>query len=112
MSERVRVSGSRAPDFSRGLVTAVAQDAASGAVLMVAHMNAQAWEATLESGLATFWSRSRERLWQKGETSGNVLHVREVRIDCDGDAVLLRVDAGGPACHLGTRSCFDEEEPA
>ena len=99
---------SREPDFSRGLVTAVVQDRASGDVLMVAHMNAQAWDRTRESGLATFWSRSRDRLWQKGEQSGNVMRVVDSRVDCDGDAILLRVDPAGPACHLGTRTCFEE----
>lgn len=96
----------REPDFSRGLVTAVVQDRAGGDVLMVAHMNRQAWERTLESGRATFWSRSRERLWEKGETSGSVMLVREIRVDCDADAVLLRVDPLGPACHTGARTCF------
>lgn len=96
-----------APDFDGdGLVTAVVQDATSGEVLMVAHMNRAAWDATLASRRATFFSRSRQRLWEKGETSGNVLHVREIRVDCDGDAVLLTVDATGPACHTGERTCF------
>lgn len=89
-----------------GLVTAVATDAATGELLMVAHMNAQALAATLESGEATFWSRSRNRLWKKGETSGHVLRVVEVRIDCDQDALWLRVEPAGPACHTGARSCF------
>ena len=89
-----------------GLVTAVVQDAASGDVLMVAYMDPAAWEATRRSGEVHFWSRSRQRLWRKGETSGNVLRVREVRLDCDADAVLLRVDPAGPACHTGERSCF------
>jgi len=91
---------------SAGLVTAVVTDAATGEVLMVAHMNAEALAATLESGEATFWSRSRGRLWRKGETSGNVLRVVEARIDCDQDAVWLRVVPAGPACHTGARSCF------
>lgn len=95
------------PDFEgRELITAVVQDATSGEVLMVAHMNQAAWDATLSTRRATFFSRSRQRLWEKGETSGNVLHVREVRVDCDGDAVLLTVDAAGPACHTGERTCF------
>jgi phosphoribosyl-AMP cyclohydrolase len=92
-----------------GLVTAVVQDATSGAVLMVAHMNEEAWRATLASGLATFYSRSRGRLWQKGESSGNVLRVREAWVDCDRDALLLKVDAAGPACHTGAVSCFFEQ---
>jgi phosphoribosyl-AMP cyclohydrolase len=99
----------RRPDFSRGLLTAVVQDAATGRVLMVAHMDQEAYEATLASGRATFHSRSRGRLWEKGETSGNTMRVLEVRLDCDGDAVLLRVDPTGPACHTGAVSCFDTE---
>lgn len=92
-----------------GLVTTVVQDATTGEVLMVAHMNREAWEATLRTRHATFFSRSRQRLWEKGETSGNTMHVRAVRIDCDGDAVLLEVDADGPACHTGERTCFFTE---
>jgi len=95
-----------APDFSHGLVTAVVQDDADGAVLMVAHMNQEAYELTRSTGHAWFWSRSRERLWEKGETSGNHLVVRSITIDCDGDALLLRVAPAGPACHTGARSCF------
>ncbi len=89
-----------------GLVTAVLQDATTSAVLMVAHMDREAWGATLRTGRATFFSRSRQRLWEKGQTSGNIMHVRAVRIDCDGDAVLLQVDPDGPACHTGESSCF------
>ena len=89
-----------------GLVTAVASDAATGELLMVAHMNAEALAATLATGEAQFWSRSRARLWRKGETSGHILRVREVRIDCDQDALWLKVDPAGPACHTGARSCF------
>jgi phosphoribosyl-AMP cyclohydrolase len=89
-----------------GLVTAVATDAGTGELLMVAHMNSEALAATLESGEATFWSRSRGKLWKKGETSGHVLRVVEVRIDCDQDALWLRVEPAGPACHTGARSCF------
>jgi phosphoribosyl-AMP cyclohydrolase len=88
-----------------GLITAVATDMA-GQLLMVAHMNADALAATLETGDATFWSRSRGRLWKKGETSGHVLRVQEVRIDCDQDAVWLKVEPQGPACHTGAVSCF------
>ncbi|RYD67738.1 MAG: phosphoribosyl-AMP cyclohydrolase [Sphingomonadales bacterium] len=94
------------PKFdAAGLITAVATDL-SGQLLMVAHMNADALAATLDSGDATFWSRSRQRLWKKGESSGHVLKVREVRIDCDQDAVWLRCEPLGPACHTGERSCF------
>ncbi|MFL9842420.1 phosphoribosyl-AMP cyclohydrolase [Sphingomonas sp. ST-64] len=89
-----------------GLITAVATDAATGELLMLAHMNADALAKTLESGEAWFWSRSRQRLWKKGESSGNVLRVVEARIDCDQDALWLKVDAAGPACHTGERSCF------
>ena len=88
-----------------GLVTAVATDR-SGTLLMVAHMNAEALAATQRTGEAHFWSRSRERLWRKGETSGNVLTVVEMRIDCDQDAVWLICDPAGPACHTGVASCF------
>ena len=94
------------PDFSRGLVTAVVQDEADGTVLMVAHMNEEAYARTRATGHAWFWSRSRERLWEKGETSGNFLVVSSITLDCDGDAVLLRAAPAGPACHTGARSCF------
>jgi phosphoribosyl-AMP cyclohydrolase len=89
-----------------GLVTGVVTDAGTGEPLMVAHLNAEALARTLESGEAWFWSRSRGRLWKKGETSGNVLRVVELRIDCDQDAVWLRAEPAGPACHTGARSCF------
>ena len=101
----------RSPDFSRGLVTAVVQDVDTAEVLMVAHMNREAYEATLVTRRATFWSRSRERLWQKGETSGNSMRIIQVRLDCDGDAVLLLVEPAGPACHTGARSCFVAPPP-
>lgn len=91
-----------------GLVPAIVQDAASGEVLMLAWMNREALAQTLTTGKATFWSRSRNELWVKGATSGNTQSVRAVRLDCDGDAVLLRVDPAGPACHTGARSCFFE----
>ena len=89
-----------------GLVTAVVTDAGTGEVLMVAHMNAEALAATRASGLATFWSRSRQALWCKGETSGNALQVRELRVDCDQDAIWVIAAPKGPACHTGARSCF------
>ncbi|MGC8874086.1 MAG: phosphoribosyl-AMP cyclohydrolase [Chloroflexia bacterium] len=91
---------------AQGLVPAVAQHAVSGEVLMVAWMNDEALRRTLESGEAHFWSRSREALWRKGETSGNVLYVKEIWVDCDGDTLLLKVDPSGPVCHTGARSCF------
>lgn len=89
-----------------GLVTVVAQDAATGEVLMVAHMTREALERTLATGQAWYWSRSRRQLWRKGETSGHTQRVVEVRGDCDGDAILLKVEQTGPACHTGHRSCF------
>lgn len=89
-----------------GLVTAVVTDHASGDLLMVAHMNAESLAATRASGEATFWSRSRGALWRKGETSGHVMRVIEIRIDCDQDALWLIVEPAGPACHTGARSCF------
>jgi len=88
------------------LIPAICQDAASGEVLMMAWMNAEAIRLTQESGEAHFWSRSRQELWHKGATSGNYLSVREIRVDCDADTLLLEVDAAGPACHTGARSCF------
>jgi phosphoribosyl-AMP cyclohydrolase len=90
-----------------GLVPAIAQDYQTGEVLMLAFMNEAAWNATLTTGRATYYSRSRKCLWVKGETSGNVQRVREIRIDCDDDAVILKVEqVGGAACHTGHRSCF------
>jgi phosphoribosyl-AMP cyclohydrolase / phosphoribosyl-ATP pyrophosphohydrolase len=94
-----------------GLLPVVVQDIASGAVLMLAWANREALERTLATGTAWFWSRSRQRLWHKGETSGNTLEVAEAVPDCDRDAVLLRVNHRGPACHRGSRSCF-EPNPA
>jgi phosphoribosyl-AMP cyclohydrolase len=91
---------------ANGLVPAIVQDANTKQVLMFAYMNADALNATLESGFATFWSRRRQKLWRKGETSGNVLRVREIFYDCDGDAVLLLCDPAGPTCHTGEKSCF------
>ena len=89
-----------------GLVTAIVTDADTGVLLMVAHMNDEAIRLSQESGQAHFWSRSRGTLWRKGETSGNGLTLVEVRVDCDQDALLLRVRPAGPACHTGRRSCF------
>lgn len=89
-----------------GLLTAVACDADSREVLMVAYMNAEALQRTRETGLATFWSRSRGTLWLKGETSGHFLRVQEIRVDCDQDALVLLVRPEGPACHTGAVSCF------
>ena len=91
---------------SKGLLTAGAQEVDTRQVLMVAMMNVDAFEKTLETRQAHFWSRSRQTLWLKGETSGNILDVVELRIDCDADAVLLLVEPRGPACHTGETSCF------
>ncbi len=91
---------------NQGLIPAVIQESASGEVLMVAWMNAEALRLSRQSGQAHFWSRSRGQIWRKGETSGNTLRIREIRVDCDGDTLLLRVDPTGPACHTGEHSCF------
>jgi phosphoribosyl-AMP cyclohydrolase len=96
----------RNPD---GLVCAIAQQRGTGEVLMVAWMDDEALHRTLTTGRATYWSRSREEYWEKGATSGNVQQVHEVRLDCDGDAVLLVVDQTGAACHTGERTCFDAD---
>lgn len=98
-----------APRFDAdGLVTAVVTDAADGTLLMVAHMNAEALALTLKTGIAHYFSRSRARLWKKGETSGNIQTVRELRVDCDQDALWLKVTVAGdgPTCHTGRRACF------
>jgi phosphoribosyl-AMP cyclohydrolase len=89
-----------------GLITAVVTDADQGDVLMVAHMNGDALALTIETGFAHFWSRSRQSLWKKGETSGHMLQVRDIRIDCDQDAVWIKAVSAGPTCHTGARSCF------
>jgi len=105
MNEKTEIT----PAFSGpdALITAVAQDAATGQVLMVAHMNREAWEETLSTGRAVYFSRARKRLWRKGEESGNVQHVRDIFVDCDADTVLLKVEqVGGAACHEGYPSCF------
>ncbi len=97
------------PDFAKGhlgLLPTIAQDADDGTVLMLAWMNQQAWEQTLATGRATYFSRSRNALWCKGDTSGHVQRVVEIRVDCDGDAILLRVSQTGAACHENYRSCF------
>jgi phosphoribosyl-AMP cyclohydrolase len=90
----------------KGLITAVLQHHLTHEILMVAWMNAEALQLTLETGEAHFWSRSRQELWHKGGTSGNVQRVTEIRVDCDGDTLLLQVDPAGPACHTGKMSCF------
>jgi phosphoribosyl-AMP cyclohydrolase len=93
---------------AQGLVAAVVQQHDTGEVLMVGWMDDEALRRTLTSGRTTFWSRSRQEYWVKGETSGNRQWVKEVRLDCDGDTLLVRVDQEGPACHTGTRTCFDD----
>ena len=92
---------------ANGLVAAVVQQHDTGEVLMLGWMDDEALHRTLTSGRVTFWSRSRGEYWRKGDTSGHEQHVRSVALDCDGDALLVRVDQVGPACHTGTRSCFD-----
>jgi phosphoribosyl-AMP cyclohydrolase len=99
-------------DFEKtaGLVPVIVQDHQNAEVLMLAYMNAEAWQATQSTGKATYFSRSRQKLWVKGETSGNVQLVKEIRIDCDDDTILLKVEQlGGAACHTGHRSCFYKE---
>ena len=96
-------------DFTKanGLVTAIAQDAESGEILMVANMNEESLAISIELGEAVYWSRSRQKLWHKGEESGNTQKIRELYLDCDGDAILLKIEqVGGAACHTGKRSCF------
>lgn len=99
-------------DFEKGngLVPVIVQDSVSQQVLMLAYMNREAYEKTRKTGRATFFSRSRNEIWQKGDTSGNWLKVEEISIDCDSDTLLLRVEPQGPVCHKGTYSCFGEEE--
>jgi phosphoribosyl-AMP cyclohydrolase len=95
------------PKYDRdGLITAVVTDSVTGDVLMLAHMNAQALDLTVKTGFAHFWSRSRQSLWKKGETSGHMLSVEDIRIDCDQDAVWIKARPAGPACHTGAVSCF------
>jgi phosphoribosyl-AMP cyclohydrolase len=112
-SAEVEEGGAFAPKFDAdGLLTCVATDAGSGEVLMVAHMNAQALANTIATGEAWYFSRSRQRLWRKGETSGHVQRVVEMRVDCDQDAVWIKVEQAGPgACHTGRRSCFYRAVP-
>ena len=91
-----------------GLVPAIVQQHDTGEVLMLAWMDDEALRRSLTTGRATYWSRSRQEYWVKGETSGHRQHVKEVRVDCDGDTLLVKVDQEGPACHTGTRTCFDD----
>ncbi|MCP4106150.1 MAG: phosphoribosyl-AMP cyclohydrolase [Desulfobacteraceae bacterium] len=99
-------------DFNKtdGLIPAIAQDYETGEVLMLAYMNEEAWNATIDTGIATYYSRSRQELWVKGKTSGNTQHIKDIRIDCDDDTVLLKVEqVGGAACHTGHKSCFHKK---
>ena len=95
-------------DFKKGdgLIPVIIQDATTHEVLMLGYMNREAWEKTVKTGRASFWSRSRKKIWVKGETSGNFQEVKEIRLDCDADTLLLLVNPAGPACHTGERSCF------
>jgi len=94
-------------DKMEGLVPVIAQDHETGEVLMLAFMNREAWDLTRETGIVHYWSRSRRKIWKKGETSGNVQEVKEIRVDCDNDAILIKISQiGGAACHTGFRSCF------
>ena len=108
-AESWRAVEARLKRDEHGLVAAVAQQWDTGEVLMLAWMDAEALRRTLETGRVTYWSRSRQEYWVKGDTSGHVQHVRSVRLDCDGDAVLLAVDQVGAACHTGDRTCFDAD---
>ena len=94
-------------DKGDGLVPAIAQDADSGKVLMMAYINEESWKLTLETGIAHYWSRSRNKLWKKGESSGNLQEVKEILVDCDEDTVIFKIkQIGGAACHVGYESCF------
>src|SRR5262245_10186440 len=110
----IATSGAAGPDFSKndGLIAAVAQDAGTGDVLMLAWMNAEAYAETVRTGRAVYYSRSRGKLWRKGEESGHVQMVQGIYVDCDADAVLLKVEQVGAACHEGYRSCFFREATA
>ncbi|MGB3618726.1 MAG: bifunctional phosphoribosyl-AMP cyclohydrolase/phosphoribosyl-ATP diphosphatase HisIE [Catalinimonas sp.] len=101
-------------DFEKsgGLVPAVVQDATTDRVLMLGYMNREALEKTRAEGRVTFWSRSKQRLWTKGETSGNYLHLRQMLVDCDGDTLLIKADPAGPVCHTGAETCFRETNAA
>ena len=98
-------------DKGGGLLPAIVQDASNGAVLMLGYMNRDALSVTLANRRVTFWSRNQRRLWTKGETSGNFLHVREISMDCDGDTLLILADADGPVCHTGTPTCWGDKAP-
>lgn len=115
MKEFKEEDSSLRPDFGKspdGLLPVITQEAGSGEILMQAYMNEEAWEKTLESGFAVYYSRSRKKLWLKGESSGHKQRVQNIFLDCDRDSILIRVDiAGGIACHTGRKSCFFYEVP-
>ncbi len=96
-------------DFDKGLVPAIVQDSVTKTVLMLGYMNKEAYEKTLDTGKVTFFSRSRQKLWTKGETSGNFLLLKEILVDCDGDTLLVKAQPTGPVCHTGTDTCFNEQ---
>jgi phosphoribosyl-ATP pyrophosphohydrolase/phosphoribosyl-AMP cyclohydrolase len=102
----------RQPDFTKGLLPAIVQDATTGKVLMMGYMNEEAYNATNDSGKVTFFSRSRNQLWVKGETSGHFLLTKDVKIDCDADTILVKAIPQGPTCHTGTDTCWSEENSA
>lgn len=106
-SETVGAVVDRAVFAENGLMPAIIQEQGSKDVLMVGYMNAEALRRTLTEGRVTFWSRSRQEFWRKGDTSGNVQHVRAAALDCDGDTILVTVEQHGPACHTGAHACFD-----
>lgn len=115
MESRSDKSSFPSPDFDKmpdGLVPAVVQDARTGVVLMLGYMNREALEKTLETRFVTFFSRSKQRLWTKGETSGNALRLRDIRLDCDEDAILLKAEPAGPVCHTGDDTCWGERNQA
>ena len=111
--EKIKIQKDELKFNDKGLLPAVLQDYKSGKVLMLAYMNKEAFEKSIKTGKATFWSRSRQKLWMKGETSGNYQYIKDIKIDCDKDTLLLLVESEGPACHTGNESCFyrklDEE---
>jgi phosphoribosyl-ATP pyrophosphohydrolase/phosphoribosyl-AMP cyclohydrolase len=112
MTAITSAAGVDAIDWAKGggLVPTIVQEARSLRVLMLGYMNREALQRTLDTGLVTFYSRSRQRLWEKGETSGHILRCREIKLDCDNDTLLVLADARGSTCHLGTRTCFGEDE--
>lgn len=99
----------RTPDFTKGLLPAIIQDSETGLVLMLAYMNEESYQKTISENRVTFFSRSKNRLWTKGETSGNFLQVREILVDCDSDTILIKAKPEGPACHTGDKTCFGNQ---